>query len=252
MVLLSKFPIDVTHIRTFQRFKWKNMPGANLPTDKDGKPWYPDEALEVLRLSSKSHWDVPIQIEGKTIHALVSHPTPPAFGGSEDRNGKRNHDEIRLWADYITGGLTAKYITDDTNGRGQDAKKFMFVVMGDENADPNDGAGLSGAIDQLLKHLRVNSSFTPASKGAAEAAQSDGGNNAQHKTPAEADTADFDDTGSGPGNLRCDYVLPSKEITILGGAVFWPASADPLARLVQMKPSVASSDHRLVYLDVKW
>ena len=37
------------------------------------------------------------------VHFLVSHPTPPTFDGAEDRNGTRNHDEIRFWADYIGG-----------------------------------------------------------------------------------------------------------------------------------------------------
>jgi len=33
---------------------------------------------------------------GQVIHILASHPTPPVFDGVEDRNGRRNHDEIRL------------------------------------------------------------------------------------------------------------------------------------------------------------
>ena len=60
--------------------------------------------------------------------------------------------------------------------------------------------------------------------------------------------ADFDDRAV--GNLRADYVLPSKGLKPLGGGVFWPEEADPLARLVRMSPAVASSDHRLVYLDL--
>ena len=40
-------------------------------------------------------------VKGKTFHLLASHPTPPVFDGDEDRNGKRNHDEVRLIADYI-------------------------------------------------------------------------------------------------------------------------------------------------------
>ena len=42
----------------------------------------------------------------ETVHFLVSHPTPPVFDGPEDRNGPRNYDEIRFWADYSprTGG----------------------------------------------------------------------------------------------------------------------------------------------------
>ncbi|MDQ3106173.1 MAG: GAF domain-containing protein, partial [Actinomycetota bacterium] len=57
---------------------------------------YSQAERDVLRLSSKSHWDVTLNIGGTLVHALVSHPTPPVFDGTEDRNGKRNHDEIRF------------------------------------------------------------------------------------------------------------------------------------------------------------
>jgi hypothetical protein len=75
------------------------MPGALIPPG-----WFTPAELAAVRLSSKSHWDLPIEIGRRTVHFLVSHPTPPTFDGPEDRNGRRNHDEIRLWADYITPG----------------------------------------------------------------------------------------------------------------------------------------------------
>lgn len=37
----------------------------------------------------------------KRVHMLLHHPTPPAFDGREGRNLLRNHDEIRLFSDYI-------------------------------------------------------------------------------------------------------------------------------------------------------
>jgi hypothetical protein len=144
-----------------------------------------------------------------------------------------------MWKEYLDGKMLLPF-----------AGSF-FVIMGDMNADPNDGGSVPGAIQQLLDHPRVNSSFVPRSAGAAEAAKLDGGNNASHKTPAETDTADFSDTGNGPGNLRCDYVLPSKDLKVLDGGVFWPTTSNPLHRLVEMKPTVATSDHRLVYIDVQ-
>ena len=49
---------------------------------------------------------LPVQIGKRTVHFLVSHPTPPVFDGTEDRNGLRNADEIRFWADYVTGGAS--------------------------------------------------------------------------------------------------------------------------------------------------
>ena len=105
MVVYSKYPIDTDDVRTFQHFSWADMPGALLPDDPaTAAPadWYSPEELDVFRLSSKSHWDVPIEIGKKTVHFLVSHPTPPTFDGTEDRNGTRNHDEIRFWADYVS------------------------------------------------------------------------------------------------------------------------------------------------------
>ena len=104
MAVFSQHPIDDDPIRTFQLFLWKDMPGALLPDDPataGEADWCSPDELEVFRLSSKSHWDVPIRIENKTVHFLVSHPTPPVFDGPEDRNGTRNHDEIRFWSDYI-------------------------------------------------------------------------------------------------------------------------------------------------------
>jgi len=252
MVLFSKYPIDYEHIRTFQRFKWKDMPDAMLPVDAKGQPWYSPDALAVLRLSSKNHCDVPIQIDGKTVHVLASHPTPPAFDGPEDRNGKRNHDEIRMWSDYIAGGNRASYIYDDTGGHGRDDVDFSFVLMGDMNADPLDGASVPGSADQLLKNPRVNSTNAPTSVGAPEASTVQGGINAQQKGDPKCDTADFAETGNGPGNLRCDYVLPSRDLKVIDGGVFWPPLTDPLSRLVQMSPTIASSDHRLVFLDIRF
>ena len=103
MVVYSMVPIDFDAIRTFQRFLWKDMPDALLPDDPafpGPADWYSPEELDVFRLSSKSHWDIPIVFPGddepKTVHFLVSHPTPPVFDGAEDRNGTRNADEMLL------------------------------------------------------------------------------------------------------------------------------------------------------------
>ncbi|MEM7352755.1 MAG: endonuclease/exonuclease/phosphatase family protein, partial [Acidobacteriota bacterium] len=60
MALLSQLPIDRENSRTFQQLLWRDMPGHRIPDGQDGRPeWYNAEELEILRLSSKSHWDVP-------------------------------------------------------------------------------------------------------------------------------------------------------------------------------------------------
>jgi Endonuclease/Exonuclease/phosphatase family len=251
MAVYSRHPILRHHIRTFQHFLWRDMPRALLPDDPATPApadWYSPQELAVFRLSSKSHWDVPVLVGGKVVHTLVSHPTPPVFDGPEDRNGTRNHDEIRLWADYVRPSKSG-YIYDDEGRRGGLTPGARFVIMGDQNADPFDGDSVAGAAQQLLDNRRVNTSLTPTSPGGPEQAALQGGANTSHQGDPAFDTADFLDD-PGPGNLRADYVLPSRNLRILDGAVFWPLSTDPLFRLVGVFP-FPTSDHRLVWVDVR-
>ncbi|GAA4734283.1 endonuclease/exonuclease/phosphatase family protein [Isoptericola chiayiensis] len=251
MAVLSKYPIETDEVRTFQHFLWKDMPGALLPDDPATDApadWFTPEELEVVRLSSKSHWDVPVRVGRRTVHVLASHPTPPTFDGPEDRNGRRNHDEIRFWADYVTPGKASRYIYDDDGGRGGLHPGARFVVLGDQNADPADGDSYDVAIDQLLEHPRITDP-APTSEGAVEAAALQGGANDTHTGDPALDTADFAD--GAPGNLRADYVLPSKHgLRVRDAGVFWPVQADPLSALTGTYP-FPSSDHRLVWVDLK-
>jgi hypothetical protein len=250
MAVFSRFPIDEDGIRTFQHFLWKDMPGALLPDDPTTTApadWYSGDELEDFRLSSKSHWDVPVQVGQRTVHFLVSHPTPPVFDGPEDRNGTRNHDEIRFWADYITPGPTSAYIIDDGEGVGGLRPGELFVIAGDQNSDPLDGDSIPGSAQLLLDHPLVNTRLTPDSAGAVEAANLQGGANDTHLSDPRFDTADFAD--GAPGNLRADYVLPRKNLRVVDGAVFWPLQDDPLFRLTGVFP-FPSSDHRAVWIDV--
>jgi endonuclease/exonuclease/phosphatase family protein len=250
MAVYSTYPIDLNAVRTFQTFLWTDMPGALLPDDPatpQPADFYSPAELGVFRLSSKSHWDLPISIGGKTVHFLVSHPTPPVFDGPEDRNGRRNFDEIRFWADYIMPNRS-HYIYDDGGRRGGLAPGQQFVIAGDLNSDPVDGDSRPGAAQLLLEHPLINSNFTPESPGAIQQAQLQGGANAsQRGGDPRFDTADFAD--GAPGNLRADYVLPSHSLRVLDGAVFWPLNTDPLFGLVGLFP-FPSSDHRLVWVDL--
>ncbi len=249
MLVLSKYPIEYDAVRTFQHFLWKDMPGAMLPDDPttpEPADWYSPAELDVFRLSSKSHWDVPIDIGGSTVHFLVSHPTPPVFDGPEDRNGTRNFDEIGLWADYITPGAGG-YIYDDDGVYGGLQPGSKFVIAGDQNSDPLDGDSIPGAAQQLLDNPRVNTTLTPTSEGAVEASVLQDAINDSHRSDPKYDTADFAD--SAPGNLRADYVLPSRNLRMIDGHVFWPIQDDPLFRLTGVFP-FPSSDHRLVWVDV--
>ena len=257
MAVLSQHPIDEAAVRTFQTFLWQDLDSAMLPDDPatdEPADWYSAEELAAFRLSSKSHWDVPVDVDGTTVHLLASHPTPPVFDGEEDRNGLRNHDEIAFWAEYIAG---ADYIYDDVGTTGGLEPGSHFVIAGDLNADPNDGDSTGNPVDMLLSNELVNASVTPSSAGAVEQAELLGGANAEHTGDPAHDTADWQDEnewGTATGNLRADYVLPSATLDIVDAGVHWPTSDDPAFPPVGIFDletfSNPSSDHRLVWIDV--
>jgi len=245
MLLLSAYPVETDAIRSFQKFLWADLPGARLPNNKDGTPYHSTGALAVMRLSSKSHWDVPVRFPGgQVLHILASHPTPPVFDGPEDRNGLRNHDEILFWKHYLDGAE----LTDDA-GQRFGRQQAPFIILGDLNADPHDGDGRHEAITALLAHRLVRDAI-PGSAGAAEAAKLQRGANRSHKGPAALDTADWNDD-RGPGNMRVDYVLPSRDLNVTGAGVFWPKTADPLRPLIK-NDGDRWTNHRLVWVDVEF
>ena len=232
MALLSKYPIDVDNVRTFQHFKWQDMPNALKPIDPTtSKPWFSEEAWRNSRLSSKSHWDIPVEVNGQTIHILASHPTPPVFDGPEDRNGKRNHDEIRFWTDYITTEKSG-YIYDDKGEKGGLKDSSAFVILGDLNASTVDGSAIQAGIGSLLTHENIQD-VLPQSLGAKK--HTSDNVNAKHHTAF--------------WRMRADYVLPSKTgMYVKNSGVYWPTEDDETFRLI--KDRAASSDHRMVWVDL--
>jgi endonuclease/exonuclease/phosphatase family metal-dependent hydrolase len=241
MLVLSRYPIDTGRSRSFRNFRWSSMPAARRPMNPDGSPFYPDKIWHQLRLSSKSHWDLAIEIDSQILHLLAHHPTPPVFDGPEDRNGLRNFDEIRFWLDYTKPG-GAEYIVDDDGVSGGIGPGASFVIAGDFNADPQDGDSVENAIGQLLHADWIGSECIPISEGADAAARIQAGvNGGQLGNPA-ADTADFNDKFT--GNLRLDFLLPSNGLPVHACGVFWPARGAAGHNLV------AVSDHRLVWLEI--
>ncbi|HVS62379.1 MAG TPA: endonuclease/exonuclease/phosphatase family protein [Thermoanaerobaculia bacterium] len=243
MAVLSRFPIDRGAARTFQRFRWRDLPGNHLPTE-----FYSEEAVEILRLSSKSHWDLPLRIpagggEGgeRVVHLLVSHPTPPVFDGDEDRNGRRNFDEIGFWAAYLDGEPS---LYDDQGRTGGLDPGASFVIAGDLNARPDDeplyrvrSGEPTTAIGQLLERDDVQDPGAVLSSRGALAGREPGP--PAHK---ERSTAEFLD------GARVDYLLPSRDLEVVDGGVFWPSPEESAegARLAEL-----ASDHRLVWLDLR-
>lgn len=233
MAVLSQHPLVAEEARTFRSFLWRDLPGNHLPP-----AFYSDAELDVLPLSSKSHWDLPVEVAGRRLHLWVSHPTPPVFDGPEDRNGRRNFDEIRFWKLYLEAG-EGGFPVDDAGRRGGYGAGAPFLVVGDLNADPqNEDAVYDGlqAAEQLLGH--------PALTDAGDLLTSPGARRVERVGGAhpERSTASFE------RGMRIDHLVPSRGLEVVDGGVFWPAAGDDPEgyRLAE-----TASDHRLVWLDLR-
>ncbi len=229
MAVLSRFPILTDEVRDFSAMLWRDLPGVTLPAFGVS-----DRVLAVQRLSTTGHWDVPVKSPGGVIHLLAFYATPPVFDGPEDRNGWRNQAEVGFWAGYLAGKLPVA------------AADAAFVILGDANLDPADGAGRRGAMAALLAHPLVQDPQPRSAGGVAAATAGQGGD-------PGLDTADWPDPDDpvkpGPGNLRVDYVLPSVHFTVTGSGVFWPAP-DAAGVALLGEGEAAASRHRLVWVDV--
>jgi endonuclease/exonuclease/phosphatase family metal-dependent hydrolase len=213
MAILSKFPIDTDNVQDLSTLMWRDIPNATLPM-VNGKPFPSAEALATQRLSTTGHWIVPIITPDGPFHLLTFHATPPVFDGSEDRNGKCNHDEVRLWQQYLDGKF-AEPIT------------APFVIAGDANLDANAGDGRREAIVNLLNDPRVQDT-APQGNGPFD----------------PTDTVDWSEPT--PGDMRVDYVLPSRDWTVVNSGILWPLEGNALLEVAQ-----EASRHRLVWVDLK-
>lgn len=223
IAVLSRLPIRTEEVRDFSALPWRDLPGALLPRRADGSPFPSAAARNAQRLSSTGHWVVPVALpDGSTLTLLAFQAGPPVFDGPEDRNGRRNHDEIRFWQLYLDGAFGPP-----PEGR--------LVLAGGANLDPADGAGRHAAIGALLKDPRLQDPH-PASAGAARAGDQG------HAGPDRLDTVDWE----GPGRLRVDYVLPSSDWTVKAAGVIWPGPGDP-----GRAAALAASRHRLVWVDLR-
>lgn len=142
MAILSRHPIAVSDVQDYSALLWRDVPDNIYPMTKTG-PWGGDATHALQRLSSHNHLVFPIDHPDLgRIHILTFHAGPPVFDGPEDRNGRRNHDEVMFWQHYLNGSF---------NG----PPDQQFILMGDANLDPAKGDGRSIAITTLLADPRL-------------------------------------------------------------------------------------------------
>ena len=206
LLLLSRLPFSPKNSKDHSQIRWANVPKTRS-TD-------PPEIAKVQRLAYVAMLQTSVTWDRQSIYLLTFHASPPVFDGPEDRNGRRNADEIA----YASGLI--------------DQLPTPFVLLANTNLDPFDGEGHNAVMRQLLAHPKLQDP-QPASMGGQASA------NAQHRGPARLDTVDWPDPR--PGNLRVNYILPSRDLVVHDGGVHWPAKA---------RPAPHANSHRLVWQDV--
>lgn len=211
MALLSRFPIDLSGVTRLTGTLWATLPESRFPHE-----YFDQEEAARLTVSSRGHWIVPISVGSVQLSVLAYYANGPVFDGPEDRNGRRNGDETALW----------RHVLDGRVGAGVEGP---FVLMGNANLDPEDGEGYRGEIRALLAHPRLQDPMPTSTEGPDP--------NPAHRGDPRRDTADWTDPD--PGNLRVDYVLPSRDLTVLDRGILWVH-----------EPRDAPFRHGLVWVDI--
>lgn len=133
LAVLSRFPILGDDVQMHNDFLWRDLPGGLLKAS--------DHGGSSQRLSSGGHWTVPVEYTQRDqthrITLFIGHAGPPVFDGPEDRNGRRNRDELRLWERIVE-------LTDRP-----------FVFMANTNLDPERGEGYRDAMAQFLSEQDI-------------------------------------------------------------------------------------------------
>jgi len=193
MAILSRLPIAREEIVDHSTMLWRDLPGNLSPLT--------GRAAEMQRLSTTGHWQVPLLWEGGRLTLLTWCAGPPAFGG--ELSLRRNHDETAFWGALLDGGLGVP-------------PSPPFVLMGGANLDPEGGDGMRQAMVRLLADPRLTDPRPADAQGG----------------KATADWTMLRSGKQGPGRLRVDYVLPSRDLTLLSGALLSAEGEDRHAVVV--------------------
>ncbi len=177
LAVLSRFSIESDKLQDFTQMLWSDLPGALLPY-----PGMPEGLPATLPLSTTAHWLVPVDIGADGPLWLGTFAaTTPVFDGPEDRNGRRNHDEVRFWSLLLDGQVPGAQAPEG------------LVIAGNANLDPAAGQGRREAIRDLLAHPSLQD---PAPQG-------------------DLGTGTVDFGADSAGVLRVSYLLPDQSWRVI-------------------------------------
>ncbi|WP_160116054.1 endonuclease/exonuclease/phosphatase family protein [Candidatus Halocynthiibacter alkanivorans] len=266
MALLSKLPLLPEQARDFTALLWRDAPGAAPP-----KGYFSDDILAVLPLASVGLWELPLLLPGGgTARVLAFYATTPLFDGEEDRNGKRNRDELRFWIEYLKEpgqgalgqgaagqGVTRQdvvLLTGVTQGGaaqgGAAEERVVLNGVAPENvgqdglaltSEVRGGVAQSGAAEESVAQAGAGVPFVLMGDSNVDAGRGAGYRSVMAellRDPALQDVVPEGVLGSATvdwgkaGPMRVDYVLPSAGWRVLGSGVDWAEGGESRHGLV--------------------
>jgi hypothetical protein len=180
LAVLSRHPLTLT--ADHSTLLWRDMPDS-LIIDHTGQEGAMAVGANIQRLASVAHVELAVTLPDQQVFTvMVFHAGPPVFDGPEDRNGRRNHDEVIFWKHRLDGAFGPPPAPP-------------FALIGAANLDPGKGDGRSIAIQTLLQDPRLTD--PPNLRG--------------------KPTVTWPDPG--PGEMRVDYILPSQDLLIRASGI---------------------------------
>lgn len=246
MILYSRYPIKQDEVRTFNDLIWSELPGNSLDTEK-----YSKLVRSVLPLNSTSLWDVPLDVDGETVHVVATGLTPDQGEGAD---ADRRLDQLRFLNMYLSDSDELRDLTDDAGAYGGLEKDANAVVLGAlgpdaESLDDNAEQKRQDAADELETFL--DSDELDVAKPSSAGAQCKDDASLQIRTILDFVCATQYATRIGGGTSRSDYVAAANGSTISESGI-----EAALSRAVAEKSSAGTSSaasagaRRIVWADV--
>lgn len=206
MVVLSRLPIDQPAVRTFTNLTWASAPDSHI-----GERGYSQLIEGMLPLASTSLWDVPVTIQGTTVHIVATSATSAENAPGAD--ALRQRDQMRLLKDYVENAKSVSGLADDQDRRGGLLDSSAVVVAGNLGADAAGESASSLAVRDVVKSPLLTD---PVPGVGGTAVGGFGWMDPLYRVLSQSRDATRLDENS---TSRQDYVLPAKDLKVTGSGL---------------------------------